>query len=178
MSAESVAPAGAWFSGAAASSERRGWWARSRPWRRSTASILHRRVHRRNLGRVRALVVAGAGVSVEQLIDHQRSKSIVDGRWPGYSWDYEKATGGHRPSIPRLLGPAAVQVDPSVLAGGPERCRPLPCSPRSCRLARAPWTAWGTWWRPSPCTASGPPARQRVDRRPGLRERSARGVRA
>ncbi|MFN8214109.1 MAG: patatin-like phospholipase family protein [Candidatus Nanopelagicales bacterium] len=58
----------------------------------------------------------GAGVSVEQLIDHQRGKSIVDGPLAGYSWDYEKATRWTSP--PRSPArPGQRQVDPSVLAG-------------------------------------------------------------
>ena len=65
----------------------------------------------------------GAGVSVEQLIDHQRGKSIVDGPLAGYSWDYEKATGGHRPSIPRLLGPGSGKLIRRSLAG---RARKMP----------------------------------------------------
>ena len=44
----------------------------------------------------------GAGVSVDQLLDHQRGHSITTGPLAGYSFDYEKATGPSRPGRPRL----------------------------------------------------------------------------
>jgi NTE family protein len=43
----------------------------------------------------------GAGVSVDQLRRHQLGES-VDGPLEGYQWNYDAATGGHRPQRPRL----------------------------------------------------------------------------
>ncbi len=66
----------------------------------------------------------GAGVSVEQLIDHQRGKAINDGPLAGYSWDYEKATGSHRPGLPRLLGPGSGKLIRRTLTGGARKMPP------------------------------------------------------
>lgn len=52
-----------------------------------------------------ALLAAGASPS--QLADHQRGTPITDGPLAGYSWDYEKGTGGSRPPRPKLLGPGS-----------------------------------------------------------------------
>lgn len=52
----------------------------------------------------------GAGVSVDQMVDHQRGLPIVDGPLAGYSFDYEKATGGSRPKRPNLLGPGSARM--------------------------------------------------------------------
>ncbi len=52
----------------------------------------------------------GAGVSVQQMKDHQRGIPITDGPLAGYSFDYEKATGGSRPKRPRLLGPGSAKM--------------------------------------------------------------------
>ena len=48
---------------------------------------------------VAALV--GSGVSVDDLLTHQLEGAIDVGPLAGYSWDYEKDTGGDRPSLPR-----------------------------------------------------------------------------
>ena len=56
----------------------------------------------------------GAGVSVAQLADHQRGKPITEGPLAGYTFDYEKATGGSRPKRPRLLGPGSAKM---ILSG-------------------------------------------------------------
>ncbi len=66
----------------------------------------------------------GAGVSVEHLIDHQRGEPITEGPLTGYSWDYEKATGGHRPKIPRLLGPGSGKLIRRTLTGGARKMPP------------------------------------------------------
>ncbi|MCH9718265.1 MAG: patatin-like phospholipase family protein [Actinomycetia bacterium] len=52
----------------------------------------------------------GAGVSVEQMLDHQRGHPITEGPLTGYSFDYEKATGGSRPGRPKLLGPGSAKM--------------------------------------------------------------------
>lgn len=60
----------------------------------------------------------GAGVSIESLRDHQRGENISDGPLAGYLWDYESATGGRRPSMPRLRGPGSVRLMASSLRHG------------------------------------------------------------
>lgn len=52
----------------------------------------------------------GAGVSVEELLAHQRGHPIASGPLAGYSFDYEKATGGSRPKRPKLLGPGSAKL--------------------------------------------------------------------
>jgi NTE family protein len=51
-----------------------------------------------------------AGVSVEELRDHQYGHPLTSGPLAGYAWDYESATGGSRPSMPKLLGPGSVRL--------------------------------------------------------------------
>lgn len=48
-----------------------------------------------------------AGVSAQQMKDHQRGLPIKTGPLAGYSWDYEKATGTTRPGVPRIIGPGS-----------------------------------------------------------------------
>ncbi|MGA0065625.1 MAG: patatin-like phospholipase family protein [Candidatus Nanopelagicales bacterium] len=60
----------------------------------------------------------GAGVSIEALRDHQRGSQITTGPLAGYLWDYETATGGRRPSMPRLRGPGSVRLMASSLRHG------------------------------------------------------------
>ena len=48
-----------------------------------------------------------AGITPRQLADHQRGIPVAEGPLAGFSWDYERATGGARPSRPRLLGPGS-----------------------------------------------------------------------
>ena len=62
--------------------------------------------------------LVGAGVSIEALRDHQRGAPITDGPLAGYLWDYETATGGRRPSMPRLRGPGSVRLMASSLRHG------------------------------------------------------------
>ncbi len=44
----------------------------------------------------------GAGVSVSDLLVHQLDGAIDVGPMAGYSWDYEKDTGGDRPGLPKV----------------------------------------------------------------------------
>ena len=60
----------------------------------------------------------GAGVSIDALRDHQRGEPITQGPLAGYLWDYETATGGRRPSMPRLRGPGSVRLMASSLRHG------------------------------------------------------------
>lgn len=62
--------------------------------------------------------LVGAGVSIESLRDHQRGEQITEGPLAGYLWDYETATGGRRPSLPRLRGPGSVRLMASSLRHG------------------------------------------------------------
>ena len=62
--------------------------------------------------------LVGAGVSIASLRDHQRGEQITDGPLAGYLWDYETATGGRRPSMPRLRGPGSVRLMASSLRHG------------------------------------------------------------
>lgn len=59
-----------------------------------------------------------AGTSVEALRDHQFGVPITEGPLAGYAWDYETATGGPRPSMPRLRGPGSVKLMASSLRHG------------------------------------------------------------
>ena len=45
--------------------------------------------------------LVGSGVSVDDLLTHQLEGAIDVGPLAGYTWDYEKDTGGDRPSLPR-----------------------------------------------------------------------------
>jgi NTE family protein len=44
----------------------------------------------------------GAGVSVSDLLVHELEGAIDVGPLAGYSWDYEKDTGGDRPGLPKV----------------------------------------------------------------------------
>lgn len=56
----------------------------------------------------------GAGVSVQQMVAHQRGEPITSGPLAGFSFDYEKASGGSRPKRPRLIGPGSAKM---ILSG-------------------------------------------------------------
>jgi len=51
-----------------------------------------------------------AGVTPSQLCAHQYGESITEGPLAGYAWDYESATGGSRPSMPKLRGPGSLKL--------------------------------------------------------------------
>jgi len=57
----------------------------------------------------------GSGVTVEQLRQHYNDEVVSDGPLAGYSFDPVRATGGHRPSLPRLLGPGSPKLIGSTL---------------------------------------------------------------
>lgn len=59
-----------------------------------------------------------SGVSPQQLCAHQRGEPITTGPLAGYSWDYETATGGSRPSMPRLRGPGSLKLLSASLRNG------------------------------------------------------------
>ncbi|AYY12076.1 patatin-like phospholipase family protein [Actinobacteria bacterium YIM 96077] len=62
----------------------------------------------------------GAGVSVHDLREHQRGNE-VDGPLSRYQWDYDSATGGARPPMPRLgMG------SPRMVARNVTRLRKMP----------------------------------------------------
>jgi len=51
-----------------------------------------------------------AGVTPSQLCAHQYGEPITEGPLAGYAWDYESATGGSRPSMPKLRGPGSLKL--------------------------------------------------------------------
>lgn len=66
----------------------------------------------------------GAGVSVEHLLDHQQGERVTEGPLAGYSYDYERATGGNRPGLPKLFGPGSGKLIRRTLAGGARKMPP------------------------------------------------------
>lgn len=68
-------------------------------------------------GSVLGALVA-AGVDVDALRDHQFGLSVASGPLAGYQWDYETATGGSRPRLPKLTGPGSVRLMASSLRHG------------------------------------------------------------
>lgn len=52
----------------------------------------------------------GAGVTPEQLRAHYNNEPVPDGPLAGYQWDPERATGGNRPGLPRLIGPGSFRL--------------------------------------------------------------------
>ncbi len=52
----------------------------------------------------------GAGVTPEQLRAHYNDESVPDGPLAGYNWDPDRATGGKRPGLPRLIGPGSLRL--------------------------------------------------------------------
>ncbi len=65
-------------------------------------------------GSVLAALV-GSGVTVDQLRQHYSGQDVTDGPLAGYDFDEETATGGHRPGLPRLLGPGSPRLLGSTL---------------------------------------------------------------
>jgi len=63
----------------------------------------------------------GAGVSPQQLRDHQRGLPIAEGPLAGFSWDYEKATSS-RPGLPKWFGPGSGKL----LRSSATRLRQMP----------------------------------------------------
>lgn len=52
----------------------------------------------------------GAGVSVDQLRQHYGDEQVTEGPLAGYDFDPVRATGGHRPALPRSLGPGSPRL--------------------------------------------------------------------
>jgi NTE family protein len=50
-----------------------------------------------------------SGVTPDQLRRHQLGEAVDDGPLAGYWWDYDKATGGSRPAVPRF-GPGSTGI--------------------------------------------------------------------
>ena len=71
-------------------------------------------------GSVMASLVA-AGLTPQQLCDHQRGTPIQGGPLAGYTWDYEKAAA-NSPGIPRLIGPGSGRL----IRNSVRRLRQLP----------------------------------------------------
>lgn len=64
----------------------------------------------------------GGGVSVEQLRRQYNGEVVTEGPLVGYAFDFEAATGGRRPGLPRLLGPGS----PRLIGTGLRNLRNLP----------------------------------------------------
>lgn len=52
----------------------------------------------------------GSGVGVDQLRQHYNDESVTEGPLAGYDFDPVRATGGHRPAMPRLLSPGSPKL--------------------------------------------------------------------
>lgn len=74
-------------------------------------------------GSVLGALVA-CGVSTDELITHYRDEHVESGPLAGYEWDPERATGGHRPGVPKLRGPGS----PSLIRSGLRNIRGLPAT--------------------------------------------------
>ena len=59
--------------------------------------------------------LVGAGLTIDQMIDHASGVPIKEGPLAGFSFDYQNATGGSRPKRPKLLGPGSVKMIGSSL---------------------------------------------------------------
>lgn len=57
-----------------------------------------------------------AGVSVSQLVAHQRGEQVKEGPLAGYSFDYERAVT-NRPGRPKMLAPASAKMIVAGLSG-------------------------------------------------------------
>ncbi len=57
----------------------------------------------------------GAGVTVDQLRQHYNDEVVTGGPLAGYDFDTVRATGGHRPGMPKLLGPGSPRLIGSSL---------------------------------------------------------------
>jgi NTE family protein len=66
----------------------------------------------------------GAGVTVDQLRQHYNEEVVTAGPLAGYDFDPVRATGGHRPGFPRLLGPGS----PKLIGSSLRRLGQLPAT--------------------------------------------------
>ncbi len=57
----------------------------------------------------------GGGVTVEQLRQHYSEEAVTEGPLAGYDFDPVRTTGGHRPAMPRQLGPGSPRLIGSTL---------------------------------------------------------------
>jgi NTE family protein len=57
----------------------------------------------------------GAGVSVDQLRRHYNEEPVTEGPLAGYDFDPVRATGGHRPAMPRSLSPGSPRLIGSTM---------------------------------------------------------------
>ena len=119
----------------------------------------------------------GAGVSVDQLVSHQRGHPLTEGPLAGFSFDYEKATGPSRPQRPKLLGPGSAKLIGASL-------RRVGRMPPTAMLSGFLPTGTGSLARVGHLVEAVTPMgrmvapRQRLDRGHGLRRRAPGGVRS
>lgn len=74
-------------------------------------------------GSVLGALVA-CGVSTDELITHYRDEYVTSGPLAGYEWDPDRATGGHRPGLPKLRGPGS----PALIRSSLRNIRQLPAT--------------------------------------------------
>lgn len=74
-------------------------------------------------GSVLGALVA-CGVTTDELITHYQDEQVSTGPLAGYEWDRERATGGHRPGVPRFRGPGS----PALIRSGLRNIRGLPAT--------------------------------------------------
>jgi len=68
--------------------------------------------------------LVACGVSTDELIAHYRDEQVTTGPLAGYEWDPDRATGGHRPGIPRFRGPGS----PALIRSGLRHLGQLPAT--------------------------------------------------
>lgn len=68
--------------------------------------------------------LVACGVSTDELITHSRDEQVTTGPLAGYEWDPDRATGGHRPGIPRFRGPGS----PALIRSGLRHLGQLPAT--------------------------------------------------
>jgi len=68
--------------------------------------------------------LVACGVSTDELITHYRDEQVTTGPLAGYEWDPDRATGGHRPGIPRFRGPGS----PALIRSGLRHLGQLPAT--------------------------------------------------
>jgi NTE family protein len=57
----------------------------------------------------------GSGITVSQLRQHYSDQEVTAGPLAGYDFDPDRAAGGHRPGLPRFLGPGSPRLIGSSL---------------------------------------------------------------
>ena len=116
----------------------------------------------------------GAGVSVEELRNHQLGEPVASGPLAELDWDYDTATGGSLPMPPQRLAPSGVGFLTTTWAACGDFRRPRSWR-RSCRRGEARWRVWAAssalWSR------TGGPLTRACGWWPWISTQAARGLR-